>query len=779
MRGSCTAKTGTWGTATWNFTADCTLTIHTGDTQTVTSATTFGTGTGYNSPATAGSIAATATTIIIDGNLTVSPTSSVPSGIFHHWASLQHFRMAPGSTFTPVGGAGYGVFWQDTNLESVDTTGWDTSQTTDMIGMFAFCSKLASLDVTHFNTSKVAKMSQMFYQCSNLTSLDVSHFDTSHCTEIMTMFAYCTKLASIDVSNFDLTNVRKGDANAIANGLGGKITGMFMGDTNLTMLDLRTWNTDARLELNALLPDGLRMLALGPNTKLHQNTYNFISQNAFSMVNQGITWMQVSSFDPNTATVIGTVGTTPTLATRAVTNPGGFYMERSTTGLNLVVDANGGTGSYSQEYNTATMGQSVDAPAANKLTGNKPAAVFTGWNTKRDGTGTHYAAGQHIATLAKGQYVPEQTLTLYAQWSDVTTPTTLSIAYRHTTNTVVATSPTPVRVCISAVSCQTSVANGSSWTVSYSPAAFTSQFPVGTAYSLTASGYAVDPVTGTTVSSKTPATFTGTLPWMTVTLDVGDTHASGTVPTVSPALVGSDDGKADINLPKLASTDSNGPFYLHHFPAGWNHLTGQTTPQYATPGLTAIPTSDGTTTGGHTAVTLYLVWNNIATPLISAGKTRRSAATNQITTEGDAAPWTGSDILKVCIKPTGSTIAPTCQNATWTPTSAAWDGTTRHGWTVTFPRSATLDKPGKYDITATDTTGDTVWRDPAGTATSWTGRFSSGVYISGLALTAMPLTGGKPQHTAAALASGLAAALILLAAVTALRNRRRQARHSR
>ncbi|WEV41954.1 BspA family leucine-rich repeat surface protein [Bifidobacterium sp. ESL0682] len=694
-------------------------------------------------------------------------------GIFHDWSNLQHFRMAPSSILKLVGNIGYGVFWNDTNLVSIDTTGWDTSQTTDMLGMFANCPKLASLDVTHFDTSQVTRLERMFYGCSGLTTLDVSHFNTSQVHQFKTMFYGCTNLAAIDVSNFDLSNAIK----LTLPYYDGSITAMFAGDTHLSTLDLRTWNTDAPIEVNNLLPPNLRMLALGPNTKLQQGKYAFspsINQNAFASVNQGITWMQVSSFDPNTATVIGTVGTTPTLANKAATNPAGFYMDKTDVGMNLVVDTNGGTGSYSQDFDTSSTGQIVDAPAASKITGNKPSAVFAGWNTNRDGTGTAYAPGQRIASLSKGQYIPKKTVTLYAQWTDVAAPTTLSIEYHHTTNTVVAISPTPARICLSTSSCQDAVANGSSWTVSYSPSTFTAQYSIGSAYQLRANRYVVDTATGETVISQAPTIFVGTLPWMTVTLAKGS--STGTVPTVSPALVGSDDGKADITLPKLASIASGGIHNYQGFIAGWSHLANQATPQYATPGPTAIPTSDGTTTGGHTTVTLYPVWTTVAKPVFTAGKTRRSAATNQITTEGDAAPWTSSDTLKVCISPFGSTSTQTCQNATWTPTSAAWDGTTRHGWTVTFPRSATLDKPGTYLIIATITTGDTVWRDPAGTVHVDTIYYA---HIDGLALTAMPLTGGKPQHTAAALASGLGIALILLAAATALRNRRRQARHSR
>ena len=50
-------------------------------------------------------------------------------------------------------------------------------------------------------------MDYMFYNCSNLTSLDVSKFDTQNVTSMCTMFKGCSSLTSLDLSNFDTQNV--------------------------------------------------------------------------------------------------------------------------------------------------------------------------------------------------------------------------------------------------------------------------------------------------------------------------------------------------------------------------------------------------------------------------------------------------------------------------------------------------------------------------------------------------------------------------------------------
>ena len=91
----------------------------------------------------------------------------------------------------------YGMFYGCSSLPSLDVSGFDTSNVTDMTGMFNRCSSLASLDVSHFDTSKVAGMNAMFYGCSSLASLDVSHFDTSKATDMSYMFYGCTKLQEV------------------------------------------------------------------------------------------------------------------------------------------------------------------------------------------------------------------------------------------------------------------------------------------------------------------------------------------------------------------------------------------------------------------------------------------------------------------------------------------------------------------------------------------------------------------------------------------------------
>ena len=89
------------------------------------------------------------------------------------------------------------------SVSSIDLSGFDTSNVTNMTHMFELCRNLESLDLSSFDTSNVTNMAQMFINCTNLESLDLSNFDTSMVNDMGGMFAYCTNLKSLNISNFD------------------------------------------------------------------------------------------------------------------------------------------------------------------------------------------------------------------------------------------------------------------------------------------------------------------------------------------------------------------------------------------------------------------------------------------------------------------------------------------------------------------------------------------------------------------------------------------------
>ena len=130
------------------------------------------------------------------------------------------------SEVTNMGGMFYGM----SNLTTLNVSHFDTSKVTDMSLMFHGVRDLSALNLSSFNTSQVTDMHNMFYGMSNLTTLDLSNFDTSKVTNMGLMFYGMSNLTTLDLSNFDTSKVTN-------------MGNMFSSMTNLTSLNLSSFNT--------------------------------------------------------------------------------------------------------------------------------------------------------------------------------------------------------------------------------------------------------------------------------------------------------------------------------------------------------------------------------------------------------------------------------------------------------------------------------------------------------------------------------------------------------
>ena len=102
--------------------------------------------------------------------------------------------------------------------------GSNTSNVTNMRGMFSTCHSLTSLDVSSFNTSNVTSMSSMFQNCTSLTSLDLSGFDTSKVTNMDYMFTDCNALRTIRMVGCTLETINKIKAQLETDGIINNVT---------------------------------------------------------------------------------------------------------------------------------------------------------------------------------------------------------------------------------------------------------------------------------------------------------------------------------------------------------------------------------------------------------------------------------------------------------------------------------------------------------------------------------------------------------------------------
>ena len=122
------------------------------------------------------------------------------------------------------------MFYKSTSLKSIKLSNFNTSKTTNMSSMFSECNSLEYLDLSSFDTSNVTTMNSMFSSCTNLISLNLSSFNTSNVTDIRSMFWLCENIKNLDLSNFDVSSLK-----------GGALYQTFDACHNLEYLDLTGW----------------------------------------------------------------------------------------------------------------------------------------------------------------------------------------------------------------------------------------------------------------------------------------------------------------------------------------------------------------------------------------------------------------------------------------------------------------------------------------------------------------------------------------------------------
>ena len=141
------------------------------------------------------------------------------------------------------------MFWKCPSLTSLDLSSFDTSAVTSMSYMFADCPGLSSLDLSSFDTSKTSSMHMMFYGCSSLTSLDLSGFDTSNVEVMSSMFDGCSNLSTVSLASWDISSVLD-------------MKCMFAGCSGLSSLDLSAWDTSAVQEMQLMFKGCLSLRAV-------------------------------------------------------------------------------------------------------------------------------------------------------------------------------------------------------------------------------------------------------------------------------------------------------------------------------------------------------------------------------------------------------------------------------------------------------------------------------------------------------------------------------------
>ena len=132
------------------------------------------------------------------------------------------------------------MFSENKSLENIIFTNcFNTSNVTNMSGMFNECSNLKILNLSSFNTGNVTYMDSMFDGCKLLAELNVSSFNTNNVTNMGHMFNRCSSLKELNLNNFNTNNVTN-------------MRAMFYGCSSLKELNLYNFNTNNVIDVNLM-----------------------------------------------------------------------------------------------------------------------------------------------------------------------------------------------------------------------------------------------------------------------------------------------------------------------------------------------------------------------------------------------------------------------------------------------------------------------------------------------------------------------------------------------
>ncbi len=285
----------------------------------------------------------------------------------------QYTIYAPKSCYQLFNPAGSYITPSFTAVKEIVFSNFDTSNVTDMSGMFEYCNSLVSLNLSGFDTQNVGYMTEMFRYCSSLKALDLNSFDTANVMDMDGMFWECNSLASLNVTSFDTSNVAS-------------MGSMFDACNSLETLNLSSFEIIDDAEVRGML-SGTSVLKTIQTPKTVNVAIDLSSGNFFKSSDLATSYSQI---------------------------PVGTASIELKLGYTITANANNGaiatTSGWKGSGSTATKVVLWD----NNTIGTLPTASRTGYTFK--GWYTSATAGTKVETTGK---ISENT-TIYAQWEVAT-----------------------------------------------------------------------------------------------------------------------------------------------------------------------------------------------------------------------------------------------------------------------------------------------------------------------------------------------------------------------
>ena len=178
------------------------------------------------------------------------------------------------------------MFYDAGKIEALDLSAFDTSNVTTMYGLFNGMRALKNLNISSFNTQNVTEMQEMFQYNSSLTSLDLSHFDTRKVTNMEWMFKEMSNVTSLNLLSFDTSKVTN-------------MHGMFQSAAKLTNLNVSSFNTSNVVNMEAMFA-GLQELTSLDVTNF--NTSKVVNMGGMFLNMTNLTSLDVTNFNTSKVT---------------------------------------------------------------------------------------------------------------------------------------------------------------------------------------------------------------------------------------------------------------------------------------------------------------------------------------------------------------------------------------------------------------------------------------------------------------------------------------------
>lgn len=330
------------------------------------------------------------------------------------------------------------MFYNDAALTSIDLSNWDLPNATSIADMFQGCTGLTSVNMNGFNVPQLATINNLFSGCTALTTVDLRSVDVQHVGSFANLFDGCTALTSVNVDGWDTSSAISFD-NAFRN------------CSALESLSLSGWSA-TNAPLNSMFEGCSNLVSLNisslstSNTQTKTNMFNGCT--SLRLVHLPAQWT-FQGPTAETSCVLPDAPTTPSLIDPTLNYTGKWaeteehsstqetaaalaadytpytgephiWLWGSNTNFYLHYEANGGTDAPSQDASKTNIDPSDVAGQYWVITNAQPTRdgyTFAGWNTADDGTGTSYAAGDHMPLPTDAPVA-----TLYAQWNEIPAP---------------------------------------------------------------------------------------------------------------------------------------------------------------------------------------------------------------------------------------------------------------------------------------------------------------------------------------------------------------------